>query len=90
MDSRDKDLSPLYTVNYVLVASPAQTHLADGSQTVLTEAVRSFTEYTDIATAYEEITGCRTVIDGIDVRLFHRIGEVRSADIKAFESRLYK
>ncbi|MCI8519991.1 MAG: hypothetical protein HFE50_00670 [Clostridia bacterium] len=90
VDSRDKDLSPLYTVNYVLVASPAQTHLADGSQTVVTEAVRSFTEYTDIAMAYEEITGCRTVIDGIDVRLFHRIGEVRSADIKAFESRLYK
>lgn len=29
VDSRDRDLTPLYTVNYVLVAIPAQTHLAE-------------------------------------------------------------
>lgn len=89
VDSRDTDLSALYTVNYVLTASPAQTHLADGSQTVVTEAVRSFTDYTDIALAYEEVDGFRTFIDGIELRLFHRVREEQSADIKAFEERLY-
>ena len=38
VDSRDRDLTPLYTVNYVPAASPAQTHLAEGSQTVVEEA----------------------------------------------------
>ncbi|MCD8180655.1 MAG: glycosyltransferase family 39 protein [Firmicutes bacterium] len=90
VDSRDKDLSALYTVNYVLVAIPAQTHLAEGSQTVVTEAVRSFEEYTDIATAYEEITDCETVIGDMTIKLFHRVREENAWDIDAFESRLYK
>lgn len=89
VDSRDKDLTPLYTVNYVLVANPAQTHLAEGSQTVVSEAVQSFINHTDIALAYEEIEDCRTVIDGIEVRLFHRVREEQASDIRAFESRLY-
>lgn len=89
VDSRDRDLTPLYTVNYVLVANPAQTHLAEGSQTVVAEAVQSFVNYTDIALAYEEITDCRTVIDGVEVRLFHRVREEQAADIRAFEERLY-
>lgn len=90
VDSRDRDLSPLYTVNYVLAAIPAQTHLAEGSQTVVTEAVNSFANYTDIANAYEEIPECETVIDGIVVKLFHRVREETKADIAAFEARLYK
>lgn len=90
VDSRDRDLTPLYTVNYVLVAIPAQTHLAEGSQTVVTEAVNSFANYTDIAHAYEEIPECETVIDDMTIKLFHRIGEENKADIAAFEARLYK
>lgn len=90
VDSRDRDLMPLYTVNYVLVAIPAQTHLAEGSQTVVTEAVNSFANYTDIAHAYEEIPECETVIDDMTIKLFHRIGEENKADIAAFEARLYK
>lgn len=90
VDSRDTDLSPLYTVNYVLVALPAQTHLAEGSQTVVTEAVRSFEEYTDIATAYEEVYDCETVIGDMTIKLFHRVREENSSDIAAFEARLYK
>lgn len=90
VDSRDKDLTPLYNVNYILVASPAQTHLADGSQTVITEAVSSFENYTDIATAYEEIQEAHTVIGDIEVKLFHRIRDEYLKDIKEFESRLYQ
>ena len=90
VDSRDRDLSALYNVNYILAVFPAQTHLADGSQTVVTEAVRSFEEYTDIATAYEEVPECASVIDGMTVRLFHRVRAETQSDIQAFESRLYK
>lgn len=90
VDMRDRDLSPLYNVNYVLVAIPAQTHLAEGSQTVVTQAVESFKNYTDIALAYEEVTDCRTVIDGMEIRLFHRVRAEEEADIKAFEERLYQ
>ncbi len=90
VDSRDVDLSALYNVNYVLVAFPAQTHLAKGSQTVVEEAARSFGEYTDIATAYEEVAECETVIGDITVKLFHRVRDERAVDIAAFESRLYK
>ena len=90
VDSRDRDLTPLYTVNYVLVASPAQTHLAEGSQTVVEEAVNSFMNYADIATAYEEVPECETVIDGITIKLFHRVRDEHQADIKTFEARLYK
>ena len=90
VDSRDRGLTPLYTVNYVLVASPAQTHLAEGSQTVVEEAVNSFMNYADIATAYEEVPECETVIDGITIKLFHRVRDEHQADIKTFEARLYK
>ncbi len=90
VDSRDRDLSPLYTVNYVLVAVPAQTHLADGNQTVIEEAVRSFSDYTDIATAYEEIYDCETVIGDMTIKLFHRVRDEKKSDITAFEERLYK
>lgn len=90
VDSRDRDLSLLYNVNYVLVVIPAQTHLAEGSQTVVTEAVRSFEEYTDIATAYEEVPDFETVIDDMTIKLFHRVRDEHQIDIAAFESRLYK
>lgn len=90
VDSRDRDLSALYNVNYVLVALPAQTHLAEGSQTVVTEAVRSFENYTDIATAYIEIPECEAVIGDITVKLFWRVRDELPSDIREFESRLYR
>ena len=71
-------------------AIPAQTHLAEGSQTVVTEAVNSFANYTDIANAYEEIPECETVIDNMTIKLLHRVREETKSDITAFEARLYK
>lgn len=90
VDSRDKDLTALYNVNYILAAFPSQTHLAEGSQTVVTEAVKSFEQYTDIATAYEEIYECAAEIDGITVKLFHRVRDEERKDIAEFEARLYR
>ncbi len=90
VDSRDRDLSALYDVNYILVAIPAQTHLAEGEQTVVEEAVRSFEAYTDIALAYQEVTECESKIGDMTVKLFHRVTEVKDSDKAAFEVRLYK
>lgn len=90
VDSRDCDLSALYNVNYILTAIPAQTHLAEGSQTVVVEAVKSFVEYTDIATAYEEIPNMERTIGDITVKLFHRVRDEKPSDIAAYESRLYR
>ncbi|MCH5209355.1 MAG: hypothetical protein J1F01_00140 [Oscillospiraceae bacterium] len=89
VDSRDIDLSALYNVNYVLVVFPAQTHLSEGRQTVVTEAVASFANYADIATAYVEIPECETVIGDMTVKLFYRVREELQSDINAFEARLY-
>ena len=90
VDSRDYDLSALYTVNYILAAFPAQTHLAEGSQTVVTEAVRSFENYADIALSYEEIPECETSIDGMTIKLYHRVRNPLPSEIAEFEARLYR
>ncbi len=90
VDSRDKDFSALYNVDYLLLVTPAQTHLAEGSQTVIEEAVRSFEEYTDIATAYEEVEGFEEQIDDMTIRLFERVRDEQTVDTAAFQSRLYK
>ncbi len=79
VNSRDRDLTPLYTVNYVLVASPSST-LAEGNKTVVEEAVNSFMNYADIATAYEEVPECETVIDGITIKLLHRVRDEHQAE----------
>lgn len=90
VDSRDTDISDLYNVNYMLVAYPAQTHLAEGNQTVVTEAVNSFYNWTDFAAAYEEIYEYETVIDDITVKLFRRTRDVTNNEKAEFESRLYQ
>ena len=76
-------------MNYVLAAYPAQTHLTPGNQTIVEEAVRSFEVYADIATAYEEVPECETVIDGVTMKLYHRVRDEEPSDIAEFESRLY-
>lgn len=90
VDSRDRDMTAFYNVNYILAAFPAQTHLAEGNQTVVTEAVKSFEAYADFAIAYEEIPEYETVIDGITVKLYKRTKTVPESAMKEFEERLYK
>ncbi|MCC8169268.1 MAG: glycosyltransferase family 39 protein, partial [Oscillospiraceae bacterium] len=70
VDSRDTDLTDLYGVDYMLVAYPAQPHLADGKQTVVTEAGDSFYQWTDFAAAFSEMYEYETVIDDMDIKLF--------------------
>lgn len=90
VDSRDRDMSAFYNVNYILVVFPAQTHLAKENQTVVTEAVKSFEAYADFAAAYEEVTECETDINGMNIKLYKRIKEVGTEAVREFESRLYK
>lgn len=90
VDSRDTDLSDIYGVNYMLVAYPAQTHLAEGMQTIITEGVNSFTHMTDFAAAFEAVSECEMRIGGMDVKLYRRARDVTQAEKREFESRLYK
>lgn len=88
VDSRDKDCYWLYNVNYMLVAFPAQTHLAPENQKVVTEAVRSFEVYADFATAYDEVEDFNVQINGMDIKLYKRNREVKVTDMTVFERRL--
>lgn len=90
VDSRDTDLSDLYNVNYMLVAYPAQTHLADGSQTVVTEAVNSFYNWTDFASAFEEVYEYEAIIDDMTIKLYRRLRDVTESEKTEFRSRLYQ
>lgn len=88
VDSRDKDMTALYNVNYMLVAFPAQTHLADGNQRVVTEAVQSFSAYADFATAYDELPQYEREINGITLKLYKRNRAVTPQQMITFEKRL--
>ncbi len=91
VDSRDYGrLEEIYTAQYILVATPAQTHLADGSQTIITEAVSSFVNYTDIATSFFEVYSFEDKIGDISVKLFQRVEEVNAVQKRDYENRLYK
>lgn len=90
VDSRDRDMSAFYNVNYILAAFPAQTHLAKENQTVVTEAVKSFEAYADFAAAYEEMPEYETDINGITVKLYKRTKTVSDSAMREFEARLYK
>lgn len=88
VDSRDKDCYWLYNVNYMLVAFPAQTHLAPENQRVVTEAVKSFEVNADFATAFDEVPEFESQLNGMDIRLYKRNREVHKADMVMFEQRL--
>ncbi len=90
VDSRDYwRLDELYNAEYVLVANPAQIHLAPGEQTLVTEAVASFVLDTDIAQLFSEVDGFKAYIGGIEVKLYKRDSVIDEIRKKEFESRLY-
>lgn len=88
VDSRDDDFSALYNADYILAAFPAQTHLAPENQKIITEAVRSFEVYADIAKAYEEMPEHGTEFNGMTIKLFKRVSDVSETDISDFEKRV--
>ena len=88
VDSRDTDVTELFNVNYMLVATPAQTHLAEGSQKVVTNAVECFVNYTGFAQAYDEIYDFETTIDNMTIKLYKRNRTVPDSVIREFEESL--
>lgn len=90
VDSRDTEISALFEVEYMLVAYPAQTHLADGKQTVITEAVDSFYNYTDFARAFTEMYDYETQVEDITVKLFKKTREITELEQIQFKNKLYK
>lgn len=90
VDSRDSwRLGEIYTADYILAAIPAQTHLAAGEQTIVDEAVSSFANGTDIAESFEEVQGFARELDGFEVRLYVRTGEVTLYQQSLYEARLF-
>lgn len=91
VDSRDFwRLDELYNIDYILVADPAQTHLAPDEQTIITEAVSSFKNETDIAGSFSLVKDFKASIDGIDIKLYKKVGENSLTAKTEFELRLFK
>lgn len=88
VDSRDSDIRIYGDLNYVLAVTPPQTHLADGEQRIVEEAVTSFINWTDIATAYEEIYDFYTEINGMEIKLYKRVREIPEYSYNEFLDRL--
>lgn len=83
------DLSPLYTVNYIVFASPVQ--YSGGEQDLLREAAISFENYADIAIAYEAADDrVFDIGDGITARVLRRVREPSEQEIIDFTQRLYR
>lgn len=90
VDSRDKGrLDEIYNAEYILAAFPSQTHLAPGSQTIVDEAVTSFSNNTDIAGVFEPVEGFDEYIGDIEVKLYHRVAEIDLIRRAAYEARLF-
>lgn len=87
VDSRDTDLTPLYTTDYMLVAYPAQIHLPAENQNVILEAVNSFEAQTDIAAAYEP-EGGRRIVGGVSVQLYRKVRNANETEIAAFHHKV--
>ena len=90
VDSRDFNrLGEIYNAEYILVAYPAQTHLAPGEQTIVTEAVKSFELYADIATAFTEVEGYDEKVGDVSLKLYHRVEDVGEYEKSEYQKRLY-
>ena len=90
VDSRDYGrLWEIYNASYILVAVPAQTHLASGEQTIVDEGVSSFINNSDIAESFTLIENFTRTIGDMEVRLYQRTGEVSMYQRSMYESRLF-
>ncbi|MGN0162441.1 MAG: hypothetical protein ACI4EA_02515, partial [Candidatus Ornithomonoglobus sp.] len=91
VDSRDSDrLWEIYCADYILVAFPAQTHLAEGQQTITKCLVDSFANYTDVARDFVEIYSFARQVGSLDVKLYQRTNDVDVLRQREFEAKLYK
>ncbi|MCD8391452.1 MAG: glycosyltransferase family 39 protein [Firmicutes bacterium] len=88
VDSRDLDLTAYGAVDYVLTASPAQTHLADGSQRIVEEALNDFEAQTGIASAFEEIYDFNTQIGDMNIRLYKRVRDIPEYEYTSLSKRI--
>jgi len=70
-DSDTVNISPLCNANYMLVGTPLQSNAEN--QKILSCAVDSFINWTDIARSYTEMYEYKTFIDGVEFKLFKRV-----------------
>lgn len=87
VDSRDHDFSAFYAADYIVAASPVQTHLAPENQCVVTVPAESFINHTDIALAYEKLDA-EFMVQDVTVAVYRRTRENTLEERTAFEQRL--
>lgn len=82
------DADAVYRCDYILSASPAQTQLAPDNALIITEAVRSFDNYADIAEVYMEIPEFIYSVGGVQLKLYKRLQEPDYIRIRDYKMRL--
>lgn len=90
VDLRDKlNFSP-FLATYVVVTSPAQVHLNEGSQSVITIPVKDILEGQNIGKAYQK-TGFRYLLDnGVEAIVYKKVRPFTKSEIKGFINSFYK
>ena len=90
VDARDyARLDEIYDAEYILIAVPPQLHLAKEEQTIVTEAVNSFVNNTDIAQVFEQAADYSAKIGDVELRLYHRVKDMDMIREKEYQNRLY-
>ena len=85
-----QNIDPLFNYDYILAAFPALTSSDAAQSAIIIEAVSSFLNWTDFATAYEELYDYATVIDDVTVKIYKRVKTVTDEYKYAFAARLYQ
>ncbi len=83
VDSRDKDLSAFFEVDYMVVAYPVQTHLGEERQQITVKAVECFLKNEGIANAFLKF-GKEFKISDISVFVYKKIRPVTKAEKDEF------
>lgn len=87
-DPANADLTPLYNMDFMVSADPAQYSSDD--QSILKEAVISFEKYADFAMAYEQIEDVFNIKDEVSARIFKRARKPSEMEINDFRQRLLR
>jgi hypothetical protein len=85
VDSRDRDMSRFYEVDYILTATPVQVHLGEDKQRIVAAADECLRDGKAFGRAYER-TDTEFELNGIRIYVYRRTREVDLAERAEFES----
>lgn len=89
VDSRDGLPLDIWAWDYVLVASPVQTHLGEDKQRVVTVPAESFINGTDISAAYNRLPVMFTLTEyDVDIYIYEKSRDVTDEEYQIYLDRL--